>query len=77
MGKMRNTHDILIGKPGCRMSHARMKLRWEDNIRIDLREIHVGWEFVDWIHLAHNRDQFWALVNAQRIFGFPERQRIS
>jgi hypothetical protein len=37
------------------------KHRWEDNIKIDLREI--GWEDVDWIHLAQNRDQWRALVN--------------
>jgi hypothetical protein len=32
-----------------------------DNIRIDLREI--VWEGVDWMHLAQDRDQWWALVN--------------
>jgi hypothetical protein len=35
--------------------------RWEDNIRMDVREI--CWEGVDWIHLAQNRDQLWAVVN--------------
>jgi hypothetical protein len=34
---------------------------WEDNIRMDLME--RGWEGVDWIHLAQDRDQWWALVN--------------
>jgi hypothetical protein len=34
---------------------------WEDNIRIDLREI--GLEGVDWIHLSKNRDHWWALLN--------------
>jgi hypothetical protein len=28
---------------------------------MDLREI--GWEDVDWIHLTHHRDQWWAVVN--------------
>jgi hypothetical protein len=32
-----------------------------DNIGMVLREI--GWEGVDWIHLAQDRDQWWALVN--------------
>jgi predicted small integral membrane protein len=32
-----------------------------DNIIIDLRE--TGWERVDWVHLAQNKDQWWALVN--------------
>jgi hypothetical protein len=31
----------------------RARCRWEDNIRMDLRE--VGWEGVDWIHMAQDR----------------------
>jgi hypothetical protein len=34
---------------------------WEDNIKIDLREI--GFGDVDWIHLAQDRDRWRALVN--------------
>jgi hypothetical protein len=33
---------------------------WEDNIRMDLREI--GWKGVDWIHPAQDRDQWQDLV---------------
>jgi hypothetical protein len=29
--------------------------RWVDNIKMDLREI--GWDVMDWIDLAHDRDQ--------------------
>jgi hypothetical protein len=32
----------------------------EDNIKVDLREI--GWGDMDWIDLAQDRDQWWALV---------------
>jgi hypothetical protein len=39
----------------------RPRRRYEDNIGIDLRE--VGWEDVDWIHLAEDRDKWLALVN--------------
>jgi hypothetical protein len=35
--------------------------RWEDNIKIDVREI--GWSGMNWIHLAQDRDQWRALVN--------------
>jgi len=35
--------------------------RWEDNIRMDIREI--GWECVDWIHLDQDRDKWRAFVN--------------
>jgi len=41
---------------------GRLWHRWEDNIRMDLWEI--GWEGVDWIHLAEDsRDQWRAVVN--------------
>jgi hypothetical protein len=33
---------------------SRSKRRWEDNITTDLREI--GWESVDWVHLAHDNE---------------------
>jgi hypothetical protein len=41
----------------------RRRLKWEDNINIilDLREI--GWEVVDWMHLAQDRDQCRDVVN--------------
>jgi hypothetical protein len=35
--------------------------RWENNIRMDLREIRR--ESVYWILLVHNRNRWWALVN--------------
>jgi len=35
--------------------------RWEDNIRMDLRE--KGWENVDWIDLVHDSDPWRAVVN--------------
>jgi hypothetical protein len=34
---------------------------WEDNVKIDLREI--GWGGMDWINLAQDRDQWRTLVN--------------
>jgi hypothetical protein len=35
--------------------------RWEDNIKMDRREI--VWEDVDWICLIQDRDQLWAVVS--------------
>jgi hypothetical protein len=43
---------IPLGKPRC---------RWDDNIKIDLRE--VGWRGMDWIDLAQDRNRWWAVVN--------------
>jgi hypothetical protein len=40
---------------------GRPRRRWEDNIKIYLREI--GWDGMDWIDLAQDRDQWRALVN--------------
>jgi hypothetical protein len=40
---------------------GRPRSRWVDNIKMDLREI--GWDGVDWIDVAQNRDQWRALVN--------------
>jgi hypothetical protein len=48
---------------------ARLRRRWEDNIRMDLQE--VGWACVDWIGLAQDRDRWLALVNAVMKFRVP------
>jgi hypothetical protein len=40
---------------------GRPSRRLEDNIKIDLREI--GWEGMNWIHLAQDRNQWPALAN--------------
>jgi hypothetical protein len=45
---------------------GRPRDRWEDNIRIDLRQIMSD---VDWIYLAQNRDQWRAVVNTVMNFG--------
>jgi len=39
MGEMRNVNIILIGKPEGNRTLGRSRSRWEDNIRMDLREI--------------------------------------
>jgi hypothetical protein len=48
-------YSILVGEPVGKKPFTRPRLRWEYNIRVDIREI--GWEIVDWIHLAQDRDQ--------------------
>jgi hypothetical protein len=42
MGEMRNAYSILAGKPEGKRPLGRHKHRWQDNIRMDLKEI--GWE---------------------------------
>jgi len=53
---MRNIYKISVGNPERNRSVGRHRRIWEDNIRIDLREI--VWETVDWIHLAQDRGQW-------------------
>jgi hypothetical protein len=53
---MLNAYRILDGKLDGKRRLGRPSRRWEDNIRIDLKEI--GLEGVDWIHLAQDRDQW-------------------
>jgi len=54
-------HKILVGKAEGKRSLGRPRRIWEDNIRMDLREIR--WEGVDWMHLAQGRDQWRPPVN--------------
>jgi hypothetical protein len=57
----KNSYDILAEKPEGKTLLGRPRSRWEDNIKMDLKEI--GWEVVDCKHLAQDRDQRRALVN--------------
>jgi len=54
-GEMRNAYNILVGELGGKKPLERPRRRWEDNIRMDLRERVCG--VVDWMHLAQDRDQ--------------------
>jgi hypothetical protein len=51
-GGMRGAYNILVGRPEWRRPLGRPKRRWEDNIKMNLREI--GFVDVDWIHWAQN-----------------------
>jgi hypothetical protein len=62
MGEGRNVYRVLVGKPKGMRPLGRPRRRWEDGIKMDLGE--TGWGDVEWIHLAQDRDQWRALVNA-------------
>ena len=55
-------YRVLVGEPDGKRPLGRPRRRWEDNIKIDLKE--VGCRYTDWIELAEDRDRWWALVNA-------------
>jgi hypothetical protein len=61
MGEKINAYRISVGKPEGRRPLGIPRRRWVDNIKMDLRE--TGWDGVDWIDLAQDRDQWRALVN--------------
>jgi hypothetical protein len=61
MGEVRGTYNILVGRPEGRRPLGRPRRRWEDKIKMDLREI--GFGDVDWIYLAQDRGGWRALVN--------------
>jgi hypothetical protein len=61
MGATRNAYRILVGKPEGKRPLGRPRHRWVDNIKMVLRGI--GWDGMDWIKLAQDRDQCRALVN--------------
>jgi hypothetical protein len=50
MGEGRDAYWVLVGKPEGKGLLGRPRRRWDDNIRMDVKEI--GWEDVNWIELA-------------------------
>jgi hypothetical protein len=69
MGERRGAYRALVGKPEGRRPLGRHRSRWEDNIKMDLRE--VGWGGMDWINLVQDRDRWRALLNAVKNLRVP------
>jgi hypothetical protein len=57
----RGAFRVLVGKPEGSRPLRRPRSRWEDNIKMDLREVGCGG--ADWVDLAQDRDRWRALVN--------------
>jgi hypothetical protein len=55
MGERGGAYRALVGKPEGGRPLGRPRRRWEDNIKMDLRE--VGWGRMDLINLAQDRDR--------------------
>jgi hypothetical protein len=56
MGEGRCVYRVLVGRPECKRPLERPRRSWEDNIKMDLREI--GIDGTNWIRLAQNRVQW-------------------
>ena len=53
-------YKAVVGKPQGRKAGGRPRRRWGDNIKIHVKEIGCG---VDWIDLAEDKDKFGALLS--------------
>jgi hypothetical protein len=62
MGENRGVYRVLVRKPEEKRQLGRPRLKWEDNIKMDLKEVGCGG--MDWICLAQDRDRWQALLNA-------------
>jgi hypothetical protein len=69
MEECRSAFKILTGTPIGKRPLGRPKRRWEDNIRMDLKE--TGINTRNWVDSAHDRDEWRALVNAGLNFRVP------
>jgi len=57
MRERRDVYRVLVGKPERKSVLGRPRLRWEDNIEVDLQD--VGFGGMDWIDMA----QFEVMTN--------------
>jgi len=58
MGKIRGeerNYSVLVGTPNGNRPYGGRRLKWENNIEMSPQEI--GWDGVDWIDLARDRDK--------------------
>jgi hypothetical protein len=61
LGERRNTYRILVGQSELRRPLCIPRHRWEDNIKVELKELVL--DFVDLNHLVQDRDTWPAFLN--------------
>jgi hypothetical protein len=69
MGEKRNAYGTLVGKSEGKRPLGTPRHKWVANKKMDLRE--TGWDGMDWIDLAQDRDQWRALVNTVQNLRVP------
>jgi len=60
-GESRGVYRVLLGKPEGKKPLGTPRLRWENIIKMNLQD--VGFECMDWIDVAQDRDRWRGLVN--------------
>jgi hypothetical protein len=63
MGEKRDLCRVLVRKPEGKRPLERSRHRRKDNIKMDVKEIDRN--SMEWVHLAWDRDQCWALINTE------------
>jgi hypothetical protein len=63
-------YRVLVEKPEGKRLLGRPRHKWEDNIKMDLKEVGGGGRG-DWMELAQDRDRWRALVGTVREFQVP------
>jgi hypothetical protein len=71
MGEKKNAYRISVAKPERKRPVGRPRRKWVDNIKIHVYLREIGWDGMDWIDLAQDRDQWRALVNTVMIIEVP------
>ena len=66
----RGVHRVLVEKPEGKRPLGRPRRRWDDNIKMDLKE--VGGSCGDWMELAQGGDRWRALVSTVRNLRVPK-----
>jgi hypothetical protein len=69
MGDGRVVYRVLVGRPEGKRPLGSLRRRWEDNIKMDLREIRI--DGVNWTRLAQDMVQWRAFVNTVMNLLFP------
>jgi hypothetical protein len=73
IGKGRCVYRVLVGRSKGKETTGRPRRRWEDNIKLDLREMRV--DGANWIRLAQNGVQWRGFVNMVMNLRFPYRKQ--
>ena len=75
MGEERGVHMVLVGKPEGKRSLGRPRRRWEDNTKMNLRD--VGGGCGEWIELAQDRDRWRTIMSTVMSLRAPKMREIS